>query len=74
MKNVYSLNAFQINREDFQLNIFYRDDKTGTDLNYVPAGEIKDQNLLRVLGLDNLNTINEWCVLYNMMTGISMEY
>lgn len=56
MKNVYSLNAFQVNQEDFKLEIYYRDDETGTPIPYLPEGNLKDQILLRVMNLDRVNT------------------
>lgn len=55
MKNVYSINAYQVNPSDFKLNILYKDDQKGTALNYIP--QTKDQQiLLRVMQLDRLNT------------------
>ena len=59
MKNVYNIGAYQITRDDFTLDILYTNDKTGTDLTYIPAGAIDNIQLLRVLGLDNLNTQND---------------
>lgn len=56
MKNIYALGAYQIERKDFQLNILYQDDETGNAINYIPAGELSDQILLRVMELDNLNS------------------
>jgi cell surface protein SprA len=32
MKNIYSLNASQLNRDNFNLQIIYKDDATGVDL------------------------------------------
>ena len=56
MKNIYSLNSYQINPDGFELNIFYQDDQTGTAVDYLSdAGAIKGQRLLQVLNLDNLN-------------------
>jgi len=59
MKNVYSINAYQVNSKDFKLDIMYRNDKTGSSINYLPAGEIQGEILLNVMGLDNLNKNNE---------------
>ena len=59
MKNVYSINAYQVSSQDFKLDIMYRNDKTGSSINYLPAGEIQGQILLQVMGLDNLNKNNE---------------
>jgi cell surface protein SprA len=56
MKNIYNIGAYRVNPEDFVLNILYRNDKAGTDVNYLPAGNIDGEILLKVLNLDNLNT------------------
>ena len=55
MKNIYSLGAYQISKDNFQLSIFYQDDLTGTAEEIIPVGAIKDKRLLSVLNLDNLN-------------------
>ena len=59
MKNIYSINAYQVNPDGFRLNILYQDDQTGNELNYIPAGRIQDERLLRVLNLDNVNSQND---------------
>ncbi|HKL07237.1 MAG TPA: cell surface protein SprA [Bacteroidales bacterium] len=59
MKNVYAIGAYQVNKEDFVLDILYQDDKTGNALNYIPEGKINKQILLKVLNLDNLNSQND---------------
>ena len=59
MKNVYSLNAYQIQKDKFKLDIQYMSDTTGVYLNYIQAGNIADQILLRVLNLDRLDSRNE---------------
>ncbi|MFC2096123.1 cell surface protein SprA [Bacteroidota bacterium] len=59
MKNVYAIGAYQVNSQDFILNILYQDDKTGNSLNYIPEGKINKQILLNVLNLDNLNSQND---------------
>jgi len=56
MKNIYSMNTFQVDRTDFNLNILYQNDQTGTSLNYLPDGNVANEPLLSVLNLDNLNT------------------
>lgn len=55
MKNVYSLNAYQLSPDDFELNIVYQNDSTGTYINYIPAGPINGHILLEVMNLDKLN-------------------
>ena len=60
MKNVYSLNANQITRDGFQLQVIYRDDRTGLDNPSLLEGAIaKDKPLIRLTGLDNLNPQND---------------
>lgn len=63
MKNVYSIGAYQINPEDFRLDIFYTNKETGTDINYLPVADcqtnIKSRPLIQVLGVDRLNQQNE---------------
>jgi len=56
MKNVYSLNANQINNEGFQMRITYRDDRTGLDNPSLNEGaNTSDVPLIELLGLDQLN-------------------
>lgn len=56
MKNVYSLNAYGVQKEKFQLNITYQSDTTGVHLRYLPEGSIARIPLVRVMGLDRLNS------------------
>ena len=56
MKNVYNLNAAQIERESFQLRVIYRDDDTGIDNPSLHEGQnTKDIPLIEIMGLDKLN-------------------
>lgn len=60
MKNVYNLNANQILQDGFQLQIIYRDDRTGLDNPTLLEGEnVKNIPLIRLMGLDNLNPQND---------------
>lgn len=60
MKNVYSLNASQILRDGFQLQVIYRDDRTGLDNpSLLEGANVKDKPLIRLTGLDNLNPQND---------------
>ena len=61
MKNVYSLGAYQINREDFILEILHQNDSLGTPVNFLTQGpsNIKQKPLLQIFGLDNLNSNND---------------
>lgn len=56
MKNVYSINAYQVNSEDFILNVVYESPEHGVPIGFLTEGAISGQPLIRALGLDNLNT------------------
>ena len=59
MKNVYPLGAFQLEQEDFRLDIYY-ENAGGGDLRYIPEGEgLVGIPLIHILGLDQLNLANE---------------
>lgn len=54
MKNIYSLGAYNINQEEFRLDVYYNDPGGGLK-RYMPKGCISGVPLLRVMNLDNLN-------------------
>lgn len=54
MKNVYSLGASGVSKEDFQLNIMYLD-PGGGEKRYLPEGPKAGIPLLNLLNLDRLN-------------------
>ena len=56
MKNVYNIGAYHLSADDFVLDVLYQNDKAGTQVNYLPAGDIDRQILLAVMNLDRLNT------------------
>nr|WP_246581458.1 cell surface protein SprA [Echinicola shivajiensis] len=60
MKNIYNFNANQIQQTGFQLQVIYRDDRTGLDNPSLLEGEqVKDVPLIRLMKLDNLNPQND---------------
>lgn len=59
MKNIYSLGAYQVQEDNFVLNIQYLSDTTGTRLNYMPVGDISETILLQVMNADRLDTNDE---------------
>ncbi len=59
MKNVYGLGAYQVNREDFVLDIFYENPELGTPVNFLTEGDIANNLLLQVFNLDKLNSNND---------------
>ncbi len=59
MKNIYTLGVNQLTREDFQLRIIYRDDKTGIDNPQLQEGTVvRNQQLIEIMGLDRLSPTN----------------
>lgn len=59
MKNVYPLGGYQINSDDFRLNILYKDDRNGVPSAFLAESDIKGHPLIRVLGMDRLNTLQQ---------------
>jgi len=55
MKNVYSIGAYQVNPEDFELHVLYYDVNSGNYNNFITEGDISGRILLQVLNLDNIN-------------------
>jgi len=57
MKNVYSIRAFQVNREDFTFNILYSGNENAVPTGYFTEGDesVTGVPLIHLLGLDNLN-------------------
>lgn len=59
MKNVYSLGAYQVGPDNFQLDIWYNNPKTSVDVNYLPYTGVDDKILIQYLDLDRLNLNTE---------------
>lgn len=59
MKNVYALGAYQVNKEDFNLQIQYQDDESGTPLPFIPEEGLSSSLLIQLMNLDNLNQNND---------------
>jgi cell surface protein SprA len=55
MKNIYSIGAYQVNPQDFTLQVWYNNPSTGTDIPFIPEGPIASKPLIQVMGLDKLN-------------------
>lgn len=59
MKNIYSLGAYQVNKEDFRLDVVYMN-PGGGDIRYLPEGSnVEGIPLISLLGLDKLNVQND---------------
>jgi cell surface protein SprA len=60
MKNIYNLSVQQLSRENFQLRVIYRDDRTGIDNPALQDGpRTRTKQLVEILGLDQLNPYND---------------
>jgi len=58
MKNVYSLQAFNLNSDGFRLDIMYADDETGVPINVLQNAQtvgVSDKTLLNLLDVDKLD-------------------
>ncbi len=74
MKNVYSVGAFQVNQQDFRLDIFYEDPGKG-EKRFLPDSEIAGEPLLQVFNLDNLNVLGDPCPdgVFDFVPGITIN-
>ncbi len=57
MKNVYAIGAYQVNQEDFVLNILYSGNENGVPTGFLTEGpdDVKGIPLIRLMNLDNLD-------------------
>ena len=55
MKNIYALGAFQLNSQNFYLEILYNDPAQGVDINYIPRPPVDGKPLLQVMSMDRLD-------------------
>lgn len=55
MKNVYSLGAYNLNQQDFKLDVYYNNIETGVDIPYLPYGAVNGKQLINVLDCDKLS-------------------
>lgn len=59
MKNVYSLNATNVQNTRFRLDVKILSDTTGVYLTYLPESGLKDKPIIRLLNLDRLDNNNK---------------
>lgn len=58
MKNIYSLNANQVDAQNFMLNVLYRDPNNGK-VNYLQDSNGNNLNILKLVNWDRLNVNND---------------
>ena len=75
MKNVYALGAYQVAEQDFTLDVLYRDDKTGNNINYIPEDGLDKTILIRQFNLDNINSQRDPYPdgIFDFMSGITIN-
>lgn len=59
MKNVYSIGANSLQKQNFNMQVQYMSDTIGVYTNFIKDGPISEQLLLKVMNLDRLNANNE---------------
>ena len=58
MKNVYNIGAYQVDEQEFRMEVLYQDPGKG-DKRFIPVPELSRFPLLRLLNLDNLNILRD---------------
>ncbi len=56
MKNIYTMNAYQVSKNQFRMDVLYQNDATGAPVNFIEEGNTANVPLIKVLNLDNVNT------------------
>jgi len=74
MKNVYNIGAYQVDRNDFKLDIYYEDPSQG-QLRFLPNTNLEGIPLLRVFNLDQLNVQGDPCPdgVFDFVNGITIQ-
>jgi len=55
MKNIYAIGAYQVNRENFRLDVWYNDPTEGYDIPFIPKEGVDQLPLVNVLELDRID-------------------
>ncbi|MCZ2355921.1 MAG: cell surface protein SprA [Bacteroidia bacterium] len=54
MKNIYSIGGYNLNKDNFVLDVWYESTGGAGDINYLPTSDVKNIPLIQVLSLDRL--------------------
>jgi cell surface protein SprA len=75
MKNIYALGSYQINQQNFLLNVWYSNAATGYDIPYLPQGNLNGKLLIDVLGMDQLDQEGDRIPdgLFDFLPGITID-
>lgn len=55
MKNVYSIGAYQIDQQNFRLDMLYNNPDNSLLIPYIPSDGVKDQQIVTLLDMDRIN-------------------
>lgn len=55
MKNVYSIGAYQIDKQNFRLDLLYNNPDNSLLVPYIPQDAIKDKQIITLLEMDRIN-------------------
>jgi cell surface protein SprA len=55
MKNIYSIGAYQVNKQNFRLDVWYNDPTEGFDIPFIPKEGVDQLPLINVLNLDRID-------------------
>lgn len=58
MKNVYSIGAYQLDKQGFRLDILYNNPESSLLAPFIPSDEVKDKQIVTLLDMDRIN-VNE---------------
>lgn len=59
MKNVYSIGAYQVDKEGFRLNIMYNNPETSVPIPYFPFDGLNDEQIVSMIDMDRYNVNNQ---------------
>ncbi|POY39412.1 cell surface protein SprA [Solitalea longa] len=76
MKNIYSLNAYQVSQEGFRLNVIRLDEKSGVEQPVMPEGaNTKGKPYISLVNLDRINSQqdNKPDGVFDFMPGVTID-
>lgn len=58
MKNVYSIGAYQVNRDNFRLDVWYNNPATSVDINFIPQPGVDTKPIIQIIDVDKFDQNN----------------
>lgn len=59
MKNVYSIGAYQVDKEGFRLDVLYNNPETSVPVPFFPYDGLDDEQIVTLIEMDRLNVNNQ---------------